>query len=144
LVEHLPGDANATGLGDPLKPRRDVNSVPIDPGLVVDHVTEVDPDAEEHAAVLRDRLVARRHDGLELDRAFDRADHTRKLGQDAVASRVDDAAAIAANQGEDHGLVSLEVAHRGGIVLAHQPAVASDIGGQNGDKSTLHRGFFVH
>ena len=77
-------------------------------------------------------------------RAPDGPRWTVEGGQEAVASGVDDATAIAANQWEDHGLMPLEVAHRRGVVIAHQPAVASDIGGQNGDEPTLYRGFFVH
>ena len=94
---------------------------------VIDHVPDIDPDAEEHAAILRDVFVAHSHDGLELDRTFDSADNARKLGQDAVAGGVDEATAIAAYQWEDHGLMSLDVVHRRGIVLAHQAAVAGAV-----------------
>jgi hypothetical protein len=59
VVEHLAGDADAAGLRDPFEPRRDVDAVAIDPGLVVDDVTQVDADAEAHAARLGHRLVAR-------------------------------------------------------------------------------------
>ena len=41
----------------------------------------------------------------------------RELGQDAVARGVDDAAAVAAHQRQDHRLVPLEVADRRGLVL---------------------------
>jgi hypothetical protein len=112
-----------------LEPCRNVDAVTIDPSLVVDNVSEVDTDAEQHAAWLRHLLVARSHDGLDLDRALGRADHARKFGEDAIASRVDDATAVAADEWQDHGLVGLEVADGGGLVLAHQPTVADDVGG---------------
>ena len=89
-------------------------------------------------------LVAGRHDGLDLDRALGRVDHARELGQDAVARGVDDAAAVAADQRQDHRLVPLEVADRRGLVLAHEAAVAGDVGGQNGGEPSLHRGILVH
>src|SRR5262245_63238437 len=89
-------------------------------------------------------LVARRHNGLDLDSAFDRADDARKLGQDTVASRVDDATAIVADQRQEHSLMALEVADCRVLVLAHEPAVAGDISGKNGSEPTLSREFFVH
>ena len=45
------------------------------------------------------------------------------------------AAAVPTHQRQDHGLVALEVADRGGLVLAHEPAVAGDVGGKNGRES---------
>ena len=82
----------------------------------MDDITQVDADAELHAARLGHLLVARRHDGLDLDRALGRVDHARELGQDAVPGGVDDAAAVAADQGQDRRLVPLEVADRRGLV----------------------------
>jgi len=38
----------------------------------------------------------------------------------------------------------LASADRGGLVLAHEPAVASDVGGKNGGEPALDRGLFVH
>src|SRR5204863_335910 len=98
LVEHLAGDADTARFRDALEPSRDIDAVAVDPGLVVDDVTQVDADAEPHAARLGHPLVACRHDGLDLDRALGRVDHARELGQDAVPRGVDDAAAVAANQ----------------------------------------------
>src|SRR3990170_7466276 len=95
---------------EPFEPGRDVDAGAVDPGLVVDDVPEVDADAEQHPAMLGHLLVARRHHALDLDRARGRADHAGKLGEDAIAGRVDDAAAIPAHQRQDHGLVALEVA----------------------------------
>jgi hypothetical protein len=40
--------------------------------------------------------------------------------------------------------MGLEVAHGGGLVLVHEPAVARDIGGKNGGEPALYRGLFVH
>ena len=140
LVEHLPGDADATRLRDTLEPGRDVDAVTVDPGLVVDDVAQVDADAEEHAARLGYPLVAGRHDGLDLDRALGRVDHAGELGQDAVARGVDDAAAVAADQRQDHRLVPLEVADRRGLVLPHEPAVAGDVGREDGGEPALDRG----
>jgi hypothetical protein len=80
LVEDLSRDADAAGLGYPLESRRDVDAVTVDAGLVMNDVAQVDTDAEAHAARLGHVRVARGHDGLDLDRAFSRADHARKFG----------------------------------------------------------------
>ena len=90
------------------------------------------------------RLVARRHDALDLGRARGRADHAGELGEYAIARGVDDAAAVLTHQRQDHGLVAFQVAHRDGLVLAHEPAVPRDIGSKNGRESAVDRRVFVH
>ena len=40
--------------------------------------------------------------------------------------------------------MGLEVAHGGGFIRVHEPAVAGDISRQNGGEPTLYRGLFVH
>jgi hypothetical protein len=67
-------------------------------------------------------------------------DHARKLGQDAVARRVDNATAVAADQRQNHRLVRLQIADRRGLVLAHEAAVAGDVGGKNGGEPAIRRG----
>jgi hypothetical protein len=128
-------DEDAPRLGEPFEPCRDVDAVAVNPGLVVDDVPEVDADAEQHPTMLGHFLVAHRHNVLDLDCALSRADHAGELGEDAIAGRVDDAAAMAAHQRQDHGLMALEVADRAGLVLAHETAVAGDVGGKNGRES---------
>ena len=51
------------------------------------------------------------------DRAPGGAKHAAELGQDAVAGGVDEAPAVLADQRQDRGLVALERADRGGLVL---------------------------
>ena len=135
--------ANTARFRDALEPGRDVDAVAVDAGLVVDDVAQVDADAELHAARLGHPLVARRHDGLDLDPALSRVDYARELGQDAIPRGVDDAAAVAADQRQDRRLVPLEVADRRGLVLSHEAAVAGDVGGENGGEPALHRGVVV-
>ena len=40
--------------------------------------------------------------------------------------------------------MGLEVAHRGGLVFVHEPAVACDISGKNGGEPALYGELFVH
>jgi hypothetical protein len=138
------GHEHATRVGQRFEPRRDVDAVAVDPGLVVDHIPQIDPDTELHSATLRHVRVALGHHALDLDRALGRADDTRKLGHDAVSGGVDDPPAVAADQRQDHALMGLEVAHGGGLIRVHEPAVAGDVGGKNGGEPTRQRGLFVH
>ena len=140
LVEDLAGNTDAARLGDALEPCRNVDPVAVDPGFVVDHVTQIDADAEQHAAMLGNPVVARRHDGLDLDRALGRVDHARKLGQDAVAGGVDNTAAVADDQRQDHRLMSLQLTHRRSLVLPHQAAIAGDVCRKYGGEPAIYRG----
>jgi hypothetical protein len=48
------GDANGTGLGEPLEPGGDIDAIPEDVIAVDDHVTKIDADAKLEAAMDRD------------------------------------------------------------------------------------------
>ena len=136
-------DQHAPRLGQRFEPRRDVDAVAVDPLVVVDHVAQVDADAEAHAAGLGHARVARGHHGLDLHRALGGADDAGELGHDAVAGGVDDPPAVAADQRQDRALVGLEGAHGGGLVVVHEPAVPGDVGGEDGGEPTLHRGLLL-
>ena len=144
LIVDGTGNEHATRLSQRFQPRRDVDAVTVDPGLVVDHISQIDPDAKPHAATLGHPLVALGHHGLHLDCTLGGAYDAGKLSHDAIAGRVDDPPAVPADQRQDHALMGLEVAHGGGLVLVHEPAVARDIGGKNGGEAALYRGLFGH
>jgi len=110
----------------------------------VNHISQIDPDAKPHAATLSHPFVALGHQGLNLDRTLGGADDTGELSQYAVAGGVDDPPPVPADQRQDHALMGLEVAHGGGLVRVHEPAVARDIGGKNGGEPARYRGVFVH
>src|SRR5439155_19259909 len=119
-----------------LQPGGDVDSVTVGSGVVVHHAGRIDADANPHAAMLGHALVALGHHGLDLDRALGRGDDAGKFSQNGVAGGVHDPPTVPADEGQDHVLIHLEVAHRGGLVLVHEPAVAGDIGGKNGGEPT--------
>ena len=78
-------------------------------------------------AALRSAMPAAR------DGAGDRLDDARELDQDAVAGGLDDAALVLGDVRIDQvAAMRLEPRQGAGFVLAHQPAVAGDIGGENG------------
>jgi hypothetical protein len=138
------GNEHATRLGQSFQAGRDVDAVTVDPAFVVDHISQIDTDAKPHAATLRHFLVTRGHHGLDLDGALSGADDAGELSQDAVASGVDDAPAMLADQRQDDALMGREVTHGRGLIRVHEPAVAGDIGGKNSGEPTLYRGLFVH
>jgi hypothetical protein len=55
---------------------------------------------------------------LDLDRVLGRADHARKLDENAVAGGVDDASSVLAHQRQDRGLISLRAREGGDFVRA--------------------------
>src|SRR5205814_9410237 len=68
----------------------------------------------------------RLHDALELDEA-------------TVARRLDDAPLVLGNLRIDQlAAMGAQPRQRAGLVLAHQTAVAGDIGGENGRQPALH------
>jgi hypothetical protein len=144
LVVDGMGHEHATRLSQCFQPRRNVDAITVDPSLVVDHISQIDPDAKPHAAILGHPRVALSHHGLDLDRTLGGADDAGKLSQDAIAGGIDDPPPVPADQRQDHALMGLEVTHGGGLVFVHEPAVARDIGGKNGGKPALYRELFVH
>ena len=106
----------------------------------MDDIAEVDADAKAHASMLGYGLIARGHHAVDLDRAFGGTDDAGKFGEDAIAGGVDDPTSVPGDQRQDHALMRLEVAHDGGLVFMHEPAVAGDIGGEDGSESAVYRG----
>ena len=91
LVVHFVGNEDAARLGEGFEPRRDVDPVAKDVAVLDDDVAEIDADAEFDAFGGRHRDVALGHPALQFDRAAHRVDDAGKLGEEAVAGRLDDA-----------------------------------------------------
>src|SRR5207247_2081459 len=69
----------------------------------------------------------------------------RQLAADVIVDRTGHEHATGpADERQDHALMRLEVAHRGGLVLVHEPAVAGDIGGKNGGEPTVEEALLGH
>ena len=142
LVAHLvarhPADADPARLRQGFEACRDIDAVPEYVALVDDDVADIDADAEFDAAVGRHIGVPFGHPVLDFDGAAHRVDDTGKLGQQSVAGGLDDAAAVLADPGiDDLAPVRLQPGERLLLVDTHQPAVAGDIGRQNGRQPAL-------
>ena len=144
VVVDRTGHEHAARLCQRLQPGCDVNPVTVDPAFVVDHISQIDADAKQHATTFGDPLVALGHHGLELDRALSGTDDAGKLSQDAVTGGVNDPPAVPADQRQDHALMRLEVPHGGGLIRVHEPAIPSNVGGQDGGEPEVYRGLSVH
>jgi hypothetical protein len=79
MLAHRGADADPARLGQPLQPRRNVDTVAEDVALVDDHVAYVDADTEADAPALLDAGVA--HALLDHDRAAHRIDDRGELDQ---------------------------------------------------------------
>ena len=135
LLVDVRRDADAAGIGQFLKARRDVDAVAVDVVALDDHVAQVDADAERDAPILGYLGVALGHAALDGDRAIDRVDDARELDQRAVAHQLDDAPAVVRDLGVDEfGAVGLQHVERAGLVVAHQARIADDIRAQDSGK----------
>jgi hypothetical protein len=85
------GNADATGLGDALKARGDVDTVAEDIVVVDDDVTDVNADAEFDPPLLRRVAIMLRHAVLDRHRAARGVDRAGEFDQQAVAGGFDDA-----------------------------------------------------
>jgi hypothetical protein len=115
-----------------LRPRREVHPVPVQRPVLLAHVSQVDPDAEAHGAVLGKRGVAPRELALDVDRGGDGLDRAGKLRQQVIALRVHHATVVRGDVLREDLAVGRERGDGRLLVVAHQPRVADDIGAQDG------------
>ena len=104
-----------------------------------DHFAEVDADTNHDALILGRASLPLSHAALDIDGALDRIDDASELRQNAVAHELEDAAAMLRylrfNQFKPVGLQPLEGFR---FILLDQPAVADDIGGEDGGQFAFH------
>ena len=83
------------GLRDAFEPRRDIDAVAHQVAVaLLDHVADMNADAENDAPVLRHAGVALDHAVLHLDRAAYGVDHAAEFDDAAVAGALDDPAVM--------------------------------------------------
>ena len=125
-------------LREPFQARRDIDGLPEDVAALDDDVSDVDADAELDASLRRHCPIAYRHPALDVDGATDGIDHGRELDQHPVPSGLDDPSAMFIDlRVDERAAMRLWLRERAFLVLAHEPAVAGNIGRQNGRKPPL-------
>ena len=127
-----------TRIGKPLYAGRDIDAVPIKVAAVDHDIAEIDANAQHNASICRLFVIGDGHGLLHFGRAFDGADGTAELDQQAVADPLEDAALMAGDK-RLHHLVPphLQFRQRACFVQLHEPAVANHVSGQNGDEPAL-------
>ena len=115
-------------LGDPFEARRDVDAVAKDVAVLFDDVAEIDADPEIQPLIRAHVRIAPSHSLLHLDGAAHRIDDAGELGQQPVARRLDDPAAMLGDAGIEQFAAMAVKAGKGAFVVgAHQPTVAGDV-----------------
>ena len=118
-----------------LEPRRHIDAVAVDVPFVNDDVTRIDADTELQTAL-------RRHSRSDASaNRWHTPPHRRhsETPPRAVAHEFDDAAPMCADQRLDDVLAKhLECGNRARLVLAHEAAVADDVGSKYGSEAALH------
>src|SRR5262249_3655500 len=119
----------------------------VDPVAVVtlpfnDDITEVDANAELHPTVGRQLGVAMLQLLLDLDRTLHRVYHTRKFSQQVIAGRVYYSATVPPDEGGHHLAVGGQGADGGFFILAHEAAVAFNIGTEDRGELAFHSRFY--
>ena len=84
------GDANPSGLGDPLQARGDIDAIAHQVAVALfDHVAEMDANPKFDALVRRDPSIALDHRPLDFNGAVHRVDDAAELDDAAVARALD-------------------------------------------------------
>ena len=98
---------NPARLGDALEPRGDVDAIAHEIAVrLLDHVAEMDADAQFDAPSDRDARVALDHRVLNFNRAAHGVDHAAELDDEPVAGALEDAAVWTAIVGSTRSLRS--------------------------------------
>ena len=125
--------ADRAGPGDSFQPRGDIDAVAHEvPVALLDHIADVNADAEFNSPLGRHAGVALNEAVLQLDRAAHSIHHTAELDDRAVARALDDAAVMGGDRWIDEiASKSAKARKRSVLVRAGEPAVADDIGDQD-------------
>jgi hypothetical protein len=127
------GQADRARLANAFEARGDVDAVAhqIAVGLL-DHVAEMNADAELDAALGRQTGIALDKPALHFDRAAHRIDHAAKLDENPVAGALDDPPVMGGDGGVDQVASEPPKAReRAILVRSREPAVADHIGDQD-------------
>ena len=144
FIAHLGRDADPARGRQRLQPRGDVDALTIAVFALDDHLADFDPDPQRDPALVGHVVVGLGHPGLKFECAADRIDRTAELHQDPVAHELDNASAMRAQDGFEHGLAPvLQRRERPGFVRFHQTRISHDIGDHNRRKPVTDA-FFGH
>jgi hypothetical protein len=116
------------------KPGRDIDGIAEEVFPLHHNVAEVDADTEPHLLTGRSIRILLGYGILHHDSTLHGVHGTGEIGDETVASRVEDPTAMRGDQGIDDGSVSVESAEGADLIEPHEAAVAFDIRGEDGDE----------
>ena len=97
------------------------------------------PNAELHQFVRGAVGILCGYRRLHSDSALHGIDRAGEVGNDAIAGNIEDAATMRRDQSVDDGAARFQSGQRADVVTRHQPAVASDVGGEDRGQFALYR-----
>jgi hypothetical protein len=132
LIPNDPANADPARLGEGLQTRRDIHPIAEDVVFLNDHVAQIYPDAEPDAPLLGHLGLALDHPALDLGRATDGINDTRKFCQEAVAGVLHGTAAVLRDFGIDQfPEMRLEPLVRPLLVRSHQARIPRCVGDED-------------
>src|SRR5262245_31612973 len=139
LIMNSTRDRNASRDSDAFEPRCNIDAITEDIVVVDDDVSQMDADAELDPLGLRYLRVLVSHAALNFDGASRCIDGTGKFDEHAIASGLDDAAAMFGDCGVDKRFFeSLQLRQRAFLVGTNQAAITGDIRRQDSCQSPLY------
>ena len=131
LIPHRTRDANPARLRKSFQPGRDIDGIAEEIVALHDDVADVDADPKPHLLTDRSIRILLGYGVLHRDGTLHGIDGAGEIGDEAIASRVEDPTAMRGDQAIDDDPVSGEGAERADLIEPHQAAVALDIGGED-------------
>jgi hypothetical protein len=122
---------DTTALGQPLDAGRDVDPIPVETIALDNHISQVDAYTEHHLAGRWQLSVAGFEVVLNRYGTLHRIDHAGELREQVIPRRVYHSAPMRLDVGSHHLAVGGEGADGGHLIVAHEAAVALDIGAED-------------
>jgi hypothetical protein len=138
LLVHGARNADAADRRDTFESRGDIDAVAQQVAVALDHVANRDADAKAHLPARRISEVARAQAFLDVDGAAHRLHRARKLGQYRIAGGIENAAPGPRDEIVHHRAIRRQAPQRFLFVLGDEPAVAGDVGSEDGRDFSFH------
>ena len=129
---HSARDADASAFSQTFQASRDVDPISVNSLLFNHHVADINAHAVVHLSVCRKLGVSHGQFCLYLNRTLHRVNHTRKLGQEIIAGRIDHPTGVLLNSPGHQLPVRGQRPNRGDFIIAHEAAIALNIRAQDG------------
>src|SRR5262249_45544462 len=144
LTVNCLGEIDAARIGERLQPGSQVDAVAIGIATFDRDIAEIDANAQDDAAALRQIAVRRGHGSLPFNRGLHAVVRSANHYDPPVTRPLDDATVMAGDEGLQYFLPPRpESSQHAGVVVTHEPAIADHISSEDGGKPALD-GLFLH